>query len=165
MNDDSSYTPVAELVHMATASRSLGNAVFISGDFTPSRKSGVPWQRRQEEQNLRICEQLLARHNVLPFHWGKMTMNFLALCPRQPGLALDLFSCIVLNSPLHNQNDSESEVEKRGVSEREQSPPAAGTRGLWPSGPSPVTAPHGLCPATLSHRLLHRLLRQIAPSA
>lgn len=59
-------------------------------------------------------EQLavLALHNVLPFYWGRVAMCFLTWCPRLPAVALDLFLCVALNSPLQNQKHPGSKGEK-----------------------------------------------------
>lgn len=82
-------------------------------------------------------------------------MYFLALCPRQPGIVLDLFLCVALNSPSRNQNypDSKEEKQPRVLPTESQSrtperSPFPGVQGLCPLGFPPVRTPRSLCPAT-----------------
>lgn len=78
-------------------------------------------------------------------------MYFLALCPRQPGIALDLFLCVALNSPSRNQNYPDSKEENRSrvlPPESQSRTPFPGVQGLCPLGFPPVRTPCSLCPAT-----------------
>ena len=86
-----------------------------------------------------------------------MALYFLELCSRQPGLALSLFSCVILDSPSQNQNYSESKMRLPEHS------PYPGIQGPWALGfltchnplqPSPSDSEPPACSISCLTRLL-----------